>query len=102
MSAYNMRGDDRLYRTIVSQKGEWLMNKDYDVQVGNENSKYAMNLVKRMYDEKVLGHIDTGDFKSLMKNNKVAAEIHGFFVGGQLKDIAPEMKGDWEILPLPT
>lgn len=101
MTSFNKRGDDRVYRTMTSQKGEWFMNKDYECYVGNENSVAAMNTIKKMKDNGVVGHIDTGDYKSLMKNNKIAAQIQGFFLGGQLKDVAPEMKGNWTVLPLP-
>ncbi len=101
MTAYNMRGDDRLYRTMTAQKGEWMMDADLGVQVGNTISVQAMTNVYDLFESGIVSHIDTGDFRSLMKNGQIAAQVHGFFVGGQLKDVAPEMSGDWMILPLP-
>jgi lactose/L-arabinose transport system substrate-binding protein len=101
MTAYNMRGDDRLYRTMTAQKGEWLVDADLAVQVGNAISIQAMTHVRSLFEDDILSHIDTGDFRSLMKNGQIAAQVHGFFVGGQMKDVAPEMSGDWMILPLP-
>jgi lactose/L-arabinose transport system substrate-binding protein len=101
MTAYNMRGDDRLYRTMTSQKGEWMMSSDLTVQLSNPNSIAAMTLIKSMHSQGIVGHIDTGDYKGLMKNGQVAAQIHGYFVGGQMKDVAPEQSGEYVILPLP-
>jgi ABC-type glycerol-3-phosphate transport system substrate-binding protein len=101
MTTYNMRGDDRLYRTMTAQKGEWMMGADLEVQIGNAISLEAMTKVHEFFDNQIVSHIDTGDFRSLMKNGQIAAQVHGFFVGGQMKDVAPEMAGDWIILPLP-
>ncbi len=102
MTAYNMRGDDRLYRTMTSQKGEWFMSRDIEVQVGNSNSVQAMSWVKDLYDSGVVGHIDTGDYKSMMINGQIAAQIQGFFLGGQIKSIGEDTSGDWILLPLPS
>ena len=78
MTAYNMRGDDRIYRTMTSQKGEWMMASDLSVEIGNTNSVEAMTMIKDMFDDGVIGHIDTGDYKGLMKNGQIAAQVHGF------------------------
>jgi len=102
MTAYNMRGDDRLYRTMTSQKGEWFMSENQDVQVGNLISIQAMSKVKDFFDSGVVGHIDTGDYKSLMINGQIAAQIQGFFLGGQIKSIGEDTSGDWILLPLPS
>lgn len=101
MTSYNMRQDDRIYRTMVSQKGQWFMDKNLNVLVNNDISVSSMVRTKDFYDSKILGHIDTGDYKAQMKNGKIAAQIQGFFLGGQLKDVAPETTGKWRILPLP-
>lgn len=102
MSAYNMRSDDRLYRTMVSQLGEWFMDKDLNVQVGNPNSISAMTMIKEMYDTNLIKHFDTGTYQTEMATGKIAAEIHGFSTSGQIKSAAPDMNGNWEILPCPS
>ena len=101
MTSFNMRNDDRVYRTMVSQKGQWLMDKELNVQVNNEISIAALTRVKDLYDSNLINHIDTGDYRVLMKNGKVAAQIQGFFLGGQLKDIAQEESGNFMMLPIP-
>lgn len=101
MTSYNMRTDDRAYRTMVSQKGQWLMDKDLTVQVANSNSINALTRVKSLFDDRLINHIDTGDYRVLMKNGKIAAQIQGFFLGGQLKDIASEEAGNFMMLPIP-
>lgn len=101
MTSYDLRHDDRLYRTMVSQRGQWFMDKELNVVIDNENSIEAMTYVKEFHDGDIINHNDTGDYKSEMKNGKIAAQIQGFFLGGQLKDIANSMSGDWKILPLP-
>jgi multiple sugar transport system substrate-binding protein len=102
MTAYNLKTDDRIYRTMVSQYGEMFLDKDLTVQVGNSTSILAMNKIKEMFDKNVLGHIDSGDFRTQMIEGNIAAQIHGFFVGGQLKSAGPDTSGDWAILPLPS
>ncbi len=101
MTSFNMRTDDRVYRTMVSQKGQWLMDKDLNIQVHNENSINALTRVKQLFDDELINHIDTGDYRVLMKNGKIAAQIQGFFLGGQLKDIAVEQSGNFIMLPIP-
>ena len=102
MTAYNLRGDDRLYRTMTSQKGEWFMSSELDVQVGNSNSIQAMTWVNDFYESGVIGHIDSGDYRSMMINGQIAAQIQGFFLGGQLKSVGQDTSGDWILLPLPS
>lgn len=102
MTAYNMRGDDRIYRTMTSQRGEWFVDQDLNVQVGNTNSISTMTRIQDMLDLGVIGHVDTGDYRSLMVAGKIAAQIQGFFLGGQIKDVGQTTSGDWRILPLPS
>lgn len=102
MTAYNMRGDDRLFRTMTSQKGEWFMSNDLQVQIGDNVTTEAITKVKDLYDSGVVGHIDTGDYKSMMLNGEIAAQIQGFFLGGQIKSIGEDTSGDWILLPLPS
>lgn len=102
MTAYNLRKDDRLYRTLSSQWGEWFMGSDLIVQVGNNLSLRHMSFVKELYEEKLLGHIDTGDYIPLMAEGQIAAQIQGFFLSGQLKNVAPQSSGKWILLPLPS
>ena len=102
MTAYNMRLDDRLYRTMTSQKGEWFMDADLNVQVGNEISIQAMTWVKQFLDSDVVGHVDSGDYRSMMINGQIAAQIQGFFLSGQIKDVGQATSGDWMLLPLPS
>ena len=82
MTSFNMRNDDRVYRTMVSQKGQWLMDKELNVQVNNEISIAALTRVKDLYDSNLINHIDTGDYRVLMKNGKVAAQIQGVLLEG--------------------
>lgn len=102
MTAYNLRKDDRLYRTMTSQKGEWLTGKTGIVEIGNSNSIQAMTWVKQFYQSGILGHADTGDYRSMMLNGQIAAQIQGFFLGGQLKSVGMATSGDWVLLPLPS
>lgn len=102
MSAYNLSGDDRLYRTIVSQSGQWLLNENKEVMVGNAVSIYAMTILKNFVDHKVIFHEESGDYKTMMKSGKLAAQIQGYWLSGQIKDLAPELSGDFRILPLPS
>jgi cellobiose transport system substrate-binding protein len=102
MSAYNLKSDDRLYRSMVSQYGEMFVDEYLNVQVGNQTSILAMNKIDEMFEKGVLGHINSGDFRTDMVNGNIAAQVHGFFVGGQLKSAGPETSGNWVILPLPS
>ena len=102
MSAYNLKSDDRMYRTMVSQYGEMFLDQNLNVQVGNATSILAMNKIAEMFDKGVLGQINSGDFRTQMVEGNIAAQVHGFFVGGQLKTAGPNTSGDWVILPLPS
>ncbi|TVP96672.1 MAG: extracellular solute-binding protein, partial [Acholeplasmatales bacterium] len=102
MTAYNMRLDDRLYRTMTSQRGEWFMDADHEVEVANANSVQALTWVQSFFDAGIVGHVDSGDFRSLMIEGRIAAQIQGFFLTGQLKDIGQDTAGDWLLLPLPS
>jgi len=103
MTAYNLRIDDRLYRTMTSQKGEWFTDNEGEiVYLANENSIQAMTWVKDYFSSGVLGHVDTGDYRSMMLNGQIAAQIQGFFLGGQLKNVGAHTSGDWVLLPLPS
>jgi len=102
MSAYNLSGDDRIFRTLSSQKGFWFMDKNQNVTIGNDTSQESLRKVYQMYQNNVIQHIDSGDYKSLMIDGKIAAQIQGFWLSGQLKSLAPEQAGDWMILPCPS
>lgn len=102
MSAYNLSGDDRIFRTLVSQKGYWFMDREQNVTINNQFSQDALNKLSNMYNDNVVTHVDSGDYKSLMVDGKLAAQIQGFWLSGQIKDLAPEQSGDWAILPCPS
>ena len=102
MSAYNMSGDDRLFRTMNSQKGYWFMDENSIVTIDNADSQASLTKVNNMYVNNVVKHVDSGDYKSLMVDGKLAAQIQGFWLSGQIKDLASDQSGDWRILPCPS
>ncbi len=102
MSAYNLSADDRLFRTMVSQDGYWFMDENQNVTVDNDSSEQALEQLKYMYDNNIVKHVDSGDYKSLMVEGKIAAQIQGFWLSGQIKSLAEDQSGDWRILPCPS
>lgn len=102
MSAYKLSGDDRLFRTMSSQKGYWFMDENSNITVSNQVAQDSLNKLDSFYDNDIVKHVDSGDYKSLMIDGKIAAQIQGFWLSGQIKSLAPEQSGDWRILPCPS
>lgn len=102
MSAYKLSGDDRLFRTMSSQKGYWFMDENSNITVSNQVAQDSLTKLDQFYDNDIVKHVDSGDYKSLMIDGKIAAQIQGFWLSGQIKNLAPEQSGDWRILPCPS
>lgn len=102
MSAYNLSNDDRLFRTMNSQKGFWFMDRTSNVTISNSESQASLGKVKTFFNDNIVKHVDSGDYKSLMVEGKIAAQIQGFWLSGQIKDLASDQSGDWRILPCPS
>jgi len=102
MSAYKLSADDRLFRTMSSQKGYWFMDENSNVTITNTVAQDSLSKLDLFFDNDIVKHVDSGDYKSLMIDGKIAAQIQGFWLSGQIKSLAPEQSGDWRILPCPS
>jgi len=102
MAGYQLANDDRIFRTMSSQKGYWFMDESQIVTVDNQVSQDSLTKLDYFYDNDIIKHIDSGDYKSLMIEGKLAAQIQGFWLSGQIKSLAEDQSGDWRILPCPS
>lgn len=102
MAAYQLASDDRIFRTLTSQKGYWFMDENQTVTLDNQVSQDSLFKLKNFYDNDIIKHVDNGDYKSLMAEGKIAAQIQGFWLSGQIKALVEDQSGDWRILPVPS
>lgn len=95
--------DFDLYEQLFSQLGGNYTTSDGKIDIGSQQSKQALTLIKRFADEGIA--IDIKDWNGRMtavKNNKIASVIYPVWYAGTLINNIADQKGNWAVMPLPA
>ncbi|VBB09863.1 Hypothetical protein LUCI_5161 [Lucifera butyrica] len=101
MTAY--ADDFDLYEQFFSELGGNYTSVDGKIDIGSEQSKQALAMVKKITGAGIA--IDIKDWNgriTALKNNKVAAVIYPVWYAGTLMNSMADQKGKWSVMPLPA
>ena len=94
---------ETLVRTIVQQQGSFYVNNAGEIAVDTAQTRQALKVVKRLWDEKLLLSVNgVGGVVGAMKGGKIAAVILPIWNASILKQFAPEQAGLWGVTTVPA
>ena len=94
---------DRLYRVLLNQLGASYYTEDDEINIASDESKKAMELVKKIYDSGIVANANDWDaMAGLVANGDVATIPLGVWYSGTIMDQAPDLEGKWDAFRLPA
>jgi lactose/L-arabinose transport system substrate-binding protein len=93
------------FQVFLQQLGGSVYDEKGNVTFNNDKGLKSLQLMKKMLDSGIAAD-DIGwwtpEFFDSMKTGKVATYTQGVWLGGQLKELAPNTFGKWGVFPLPA
>lgn len=103
LTGIDVNGDDGIYRAMLNQQGTFYFDNDNKAVLDSEESKKAMNIIKKISDAGLNNAITGWDgWISALANGKVATAPSGGWLSGSLMQQAPDLKGKWGVIQLPA
>lgn len=94
--------NDTVYRILMMECNGWYFSGEGDTQVNSPESIKAMDVVKKLYDSGLTqDHADWDDYVGTITGDKVATFAEAVWMGGSIKEEAPDMEGLWRVMDLP-
>lgn len=93
-----------MYQILLSQYSGSLFDEKGNPTFNTPQGLAAMALMKKISDSGINAEIGwwTPEFYAAIKNGTIAALPQGVWMGGQIKEIAPDLTGKWGVFPLPA
>lgn len=92
------------FLTLLSQFGGTLFDQNGKPAFNSQAGLQTVDLMKKIFDAKIVADIGwwSPEFFQGIKNGKIASLAQGVWMGGQIKETAPDLSGKWGVIPLPA
>lgn len=99
----DMANDDGTFRMFLNQVNNFYFNEDGEIIIHHEPAVEVMEFLKQATDEELA--LNTPSWDAILTgtaNGDLATVPFGVWYSGSIKDVAPELEGDWGAFPLPA
>lgn len=94
--------NDQIYRFMLMELGGFYFDENGKTQVNSPESIQAMEMCKRLYDERItFNNSSWDDMIAGMSSDKFACLAEAVWMVGSIKDAVPDQEGKWRVMPLP-
>jgi lactose/L-arabinose transport system substrate-binding protein len=92
------------FEILLQQGGGSLYSKNGDVTFNDAKGVQAVNVMKKLLASGIMADIGwwSPQFYDSFKTGRVATYTQGVWLGGQIKDLAPDTSGKWGVMPMPA
>lgn len=92
------------FQILLSQFGGSLFDAQGNPTIATDLGTRAIEMMKKIMDAGITADIGwwTPEFFAAIKNGEVASLPQGVWMGGQIKEIAPQLAGKWGVILLPA
>ncbi len=92
------------FEIFLAQMGGSLFDENGKVSFNSPEGIQAVTLMKKIIDSGIAADIGwwTPEFFNSFKTGQVASYMQGVWLGGQIKENAPDTGGKWGVFPLPA
>ncbi|MCR6095036.1 sugar ABC transporter substrate-binding protein [Salipaludibacillus agaradhaerens] len=103
LTGIDINNDDGVYRIMLNQQGTFYFNEEGEINLNSQESIQAMEVVKRLHEEGLNENLVGWDaWLGGLANGNVATAPSGAWLTGSLTEQAPNLEGDWDVMPLPA
>ena len=92
------------WQMFISQYGGTIFNDKGNPVLNSSESVQSVTLMKKILDSGIAANIGwwTPEFFDAIKSGKIASFAQGVWMGGQIKQTAPNLSGKWGVVPIPA
>ncbi len=99
----DMANDDGTFRILLNQVGNFYFNEAGEIIVHHEPAVRAMEFLAEAHARELV--LNTPSWDAILTgtaNGDLATIPFGVWYSGSIKDVAPDLDGEWGVFPLPA
>ncbi|MFS0788912.1 sugar ABC transporter substrate-binding protein [Shouchella sp. 1P09AA] len=103
LTGIDISNDDGVYRMMLNQQGTFYFDENEEINLASDESIRAMEVVQRLHQEGLNENLVGWDaWLTGLANGNVATAPTGAWLTGSLTEQAPDLEGQWGVMPLPA